>query len=69
MAMSGPHKSTSLHRAKLIALDSSHLGNVARERVSTDTSIRQAATALEHAIKERGYILALSMHHFQEPGP
>jgi hypothetical protein len=28
--------------------------------------MRQAATALERAIEERGYILALSMHHFQE---
>jgi hypothetical protein len=64
--MSGAHEPTSLHRAKLIALDSSHLGNVARERVSKDTSIRQAATELERAIEERGYILALSMHHFQE---
>jgi hypothetical protein len=64
--LSSPQESSALRRAQFLALDSSHLGNLARERVSKDASIRQGAAALEQAIKERGYILVLSMHHFQE---
>lgn len=55
-----------LKRAKFLALDSSHLGNLARELVSKDASVRQDAVTLENAIKAHDYILVLSMHHFQE---
>jgi hypothetical protein len=51
---------------KFIALDSSHLANIARERLSKDSSLRQSVAALERAIELSGHIVALSMHHFQE---
>jgi hypothetical protein len=56
----------SLKRARFVALDSSHLVNLARELHAPDPATRAAALALLDALATGNDILVLSFHHFQE---
>jgi hypothetical protein len=51
---------------KFIALDSSHLGGIARDASSPDASRRKAADAFLETLDGCGGILVLSWHHIQE---
>ncbi len=56
----------SLKRARFVALDSSHLINLARELRDPTPSTRAAALALLEMLTTGNEILVLSFHHFQE---
>jgi len=51
---------------KFVALDSSHLGAVARDKYAKDGALRQRAAAFERAFDASGSILLLSWLHIQE---
>jgi hypothetical protein len=53
-------------RARFIALDSSHLGAVAVDRISRKVERRQKAEALERAFEKQFTVLLLCWHHIQE---
>ncbi len=57
---------SSLKRARFVALDSSHLVNLARELYAPDAATRGAALALMEVLTTGNDILVLSFHHFQE---
>ncbi len=49
-----------------VALDSSQLGNWARDRDSTDDAIRAAALDFETEFLQSGFILVVTFHHIDE---
>ncbi|WP_454650786.1 hypothetical protein [Bradyrhizobium liaoningense] len=55
-----------LKRPRFVALDSSHLVNLARELRAPDAATRAAALSLMEALTTGNDILVLSFHHFQE---
>lgn len=55
-----------LKRARFVALDSSHVVNLARELHAPAPAPRTAALALVEALTTGNDILVLSFHHFQE---
>jgi hypothetical protein len=55
-----------LKRPRFVALDSSHLVDLARELHTPDGATRAAALALMEALTTGNDILVLSFHHFQE---
>ncbi|WP_316168079.1 MULTISPECIES: hypothetical protein [unclassified Bradyrhizobium] len=57
---------SSLKRTRFVALDSSHLVNLARELYAPDAATRTAAVALMEMLTTGNDILVLSFHHFQE---
>jgi hypothetical protein len=55
-----------LLRPQYVALDSSHLGDIARDRVSNDPERRRKAEAFQARFNTSGCILLLCWHHMQE---
>ncbi|MDX3971602.1 MAG: hypothetical protein QHD01_34065 [Bradyrhizobium sp.] len=55
-----------LKRARFVALDSSHLINLARELYAPDAATRTTALTLMDMLTTGNDILVLSFHHFQE---
>src|SRR6266700_4315532 len=53
-------------RPRFIALDSSHLGAVALDRISRKVERRQKAEAFEQACEKQFAVLLLCWHHIQE---
>jgi hypothetical protein len=53
-------------RPKFVALDSSHLGAVARDKASQCETPRRRAAAFERAFEASGSVLLLCWHHVQE---
>lgn len=49
-----------------VALDSSHLGDIARDRVSKDPERRRKAEAFQARFNASGCVLLLCWHHMQE---
>lgn len=53
-------------KPKLVALDSSHLGDFARDYYSANTAVQAETRVFERKLRDHGYILVLSWHHLQE---
>ncbi|MET4387524.1 hypothetical protein ABIB73_003279 [Bradyrhizobium sp. F1.4.3] len=51
---------------RFIALDSSHLGDIARDRASMNSERRCAAEKFQRAFDASNNVLLLSWHHIQE---
>ncbi len=53
-------------KPRLVALDSSHLGRVADDKFSSESSRRECAEHFESILIQKGYMLLLSWHHVYE---
>lgn len=56
----------SLLRPRYVALDSSHLGDLARDRASKDVERRRKAAAFQARFDDGGCVLLVYWHHMQE---
>ncbi|MBZ9823208.1 hypothetical protein [Mesorhizobium sp. CA4] len=61
-----PNRPALLIRPKFVALDSSHLGAIARDKASADAGRQHRAQAFEAEFSEADAVMVLCWHHLQE---